>query len=114
MNNEYLENIATLNSFLDLEENWDGEGAHTFNNQLITQLSQLLKTLKIQPDIFPLQNGAIVFEYGNVKEKYLEIVFYPTNHIDIYQKDITGKSIKKLHEPYTQDKIHEVINNYIN
>lgn len=75
MNNELKENIETLVCISKLEDNWDGQGAKQFNKDFIYFLSQIIMNLSIQPDISPLQDGSVVFEFGNVSSNYLEFTF---------------------------------------
>lgn len=65
-------NINKLDEFLSIEENWDGEGAWKFNKKYINHVKELINSLdeELQPEIFPLQDGLVVFEWGSVSFDY--------------------------------------------
>lgn len=110
MDRELKENIEILDDFLKLTDNWDGEGACVFNKVFTDFVANILLNLEIQPDVFPLQNGSIVLEFGNVKNKYLEIAISPEKRIDIYKKDGTGNNVKRSNIPYNLNFIKQEVN----
>lgn len=87
---ELKENLEILNSFLQLENNRNGEGAKNFSYGFIEFVSNIVSDLNVQPDIFPLENGNIVLEFGNVRSKYLEFEIFPNKKVNLYKKDIFG------------------------
>lgn len=112
MDDKLKENVKILKNFLRITENWDGEGAKSFSNDFIEFISSVIMNFEIQPDIFPLQNGSIVLEFGNVKNKYLEIAISPEKRIDIYKKDGTGNNVKRSNIPYNLNFIKQEVNWY--
>lgn len=99
-----------MDDFLKLTDNGDGEGACGFSEEFIEFVSNILVHLEIQPDVFPLQNGNIVLEFGNVKNKYLEIIISPQKQMNIYKKDGMGNTEKHSHIPYSLEFInHELM-----
>jgi len=78
-----IKNIEKLNEFLDLRENWNGNNAKPFKEEVIDKCIDLINLLSIdnQPEIFPTARNTIQFEYDN-KNKYLEF--------EISEKSIDG------------------------
>ncbi len=110
MSIELTENLTILYEFLELQENWDGEGAKSFNKDFIDFLCGIIMDLKIQPDIFPLQDGKVVFEFGNVKNKYLEFSFDCDKHMDIYRKNSDGHRSKETNIAFSKDRFDQEVN----
>lgn len=52
-----LDRISALN------DNWDGYGAESLPEYLIISASELIRKLRIQPEIFPTADGTIQIEY---------------------------------------------------
>lgn len=109
MSIELTENLSVLHDFLELEDNWDGEGAKQFNKAFIDFLSQIIMNLTIQPDIFPLQDGRVVFEFGNVRSKYLEFSIDSEKHMDIYKKDEEGQRFKDINVAFTESRFEQEV-----
>ena len=70
---ELLENLEKLESFLNLPENWNGNGAKPFSFELINYVIEILCRLPKQPQIFPTAENSIQLEYDNPDGSYLEI-----------------------------------------
>lgn len=110
MSIELTENLAILHEFLELQDDWDGEGAKSFNRDLIDFLCGLIMDLEIQPDIFPLQDGKVVFEFGNVKSKYLEFSFNHDKHMDVYKKSSDGHRVKDINIAFSKERFDQEVN----
>lgn len=109
MSLELTENLAVLHDFLELEDNWDGEGAKQFNKEFIDFLSQIIMNLSVQPDIFPLQDGRVVFEFGNVRSKYLEFSINDEKFMDIYKKTKDGQRYKYVNVAFTENRFDQEV-----
>lgn len=109
MSLELTENLSILNDFLELEDNWDGEGAKQFNKEFIDFLSQIIMSLSVQPDIFPLQDGRVVFEFGNVRSKYLEFSINDEKYMDIYKKTEDGQRYKYVNVAFTENRFDQEV-----
>lgn len=81
------ENITTLREISLLEEGWDGYDARKINEKVIKKLEQILPSLFEQPDIFPLVNGNIQFEYEKENGEYLEFETLNDKKIKIFTLD---------------------------
>lgn len=109
---ELIENLITINSFNDLSDNWDGEGAKGFSKYFLKFVSNVVSSLSLQPEIFPLQDGSIQFEFGNVKSKYLEFCISPNKKMNIYKKNIVGNRIREDNLVFSINKVQEEIKWY--
>lgn len=107
-------NIKTLKEFLELEDDWDGEGAKRFDKEFIDFLCQEILTMPIQPDdIFPLQDGSVVFEFGNVRNYYLEIKLSPHHYIKVYRRFADKETSGNIYFEYSRKIINDEIKNYL-
>lgn len=70
--NRLTKNIEKLNRFLTFSENWNGYGAKPFSSQVIEKAIRLIKSLKYQPEVFPIPGGCIQFEYEKDNGSYIE------------------------------------------
>lgn len=67
-------NLQTIEDFLLLGENWNGNHAPPFNNVLIEATQDIIKNIREdQPDIFPTARESIQLEYEKENEDYLEL-----------------------------------------
>lgn len=92
---DMTENIDFLQEIKNYGENWDGEGAKPFDAGFIQEITDLVSTLKLQPDIGPTGRGSIDFEYGSRKNghKYLGIEIYESDRsVHTYWKDAAGNT----------------------
>lgn len=84
-NSELNASLERLDSFLSLEEDWNGYNAPAFRKPLIDFAKNVVKTLIRQPEIFPIAGGAIQFEYEKPSGEYLEFELYEDGHIHRFQ-----------------------------
>lgn len=93
-------NIEIINSFANLPQNWNDNGATPFSTSLIHAATRLIQDLEYQPEVFPTGRASILFEYGKpsgeflsleVFENKIETFFVPNNetqtlgHCDIVE-----------------------------
>lgn len=90
------ENIRILESFKNLEKNWDSEGAEPFDVAIIEKCIDIIKSpfLRFQPDIYPTGRGSIQFEYEKSNGEYLEIEIF-LEHLNYYYEDQIGKEVEQ-------------------
>lgn len=84
-NPEVAVSLKRLDSFLDLEEDWNGYGAPVFRKPLIDFAKNVVRTLSHQPEIFPIAGGAIQFEYEKPSGEYLEFELYEDGSVHRFQ-----------------------------
>lgn len=73
LNDLCLYNLRKIDDIARLPNNWNGNGATSFSNQLIDKIRQIVVSLKRQPEIFPTGCNSIQIEYDGPKNSYLEI-----------------------------------------
>ena len=86
------ENLALLNSFYSLGENWDFYGAHPFAPTLIQRAIALIFQLKQQPNIFPTARDSIQFEYTKENGDYLEFEMFLSGDIKAFSMLHSGET----------------------
>jgi hypothetical protein len=69
--------IKTIKSFRDLKQNWNGYGAEPISEEVINKALKLVKELKPIPEIFPVANNSIQFEWETDDQVlYLEMEIF--------------------------------------
>lgn len=74
-----------IESFSELEKNWDGYDAYEISNQSIAVANSVLDSISKSIDtntisVFPMRNGGIEFEIGDYKA--IEIFNYEVTEIE--------------------------------
>lgn len=64
--------IERLRSFEKYPFGWDGYSASTFSHEFIEYAIDIVKGLPTQPEIYPLSDGRVQFEYSKKTGEYLE------------------------------------------
>ena len=82
LNNLVLENLTKLDKISDLKENWNEEGAPSISKDVIQKAKRAIIVLDIQPEIFPVADNSVQFEYS-FNDSYLELQFY-RNNIEVF------------------------------
>lgn len=98
------ENLNTLHQISELEDNWDNEGAQSFEKDLIKKVVHLVETIRFQPQIFPTARDSIQLEYDKKNGDYLEFeifknsakMFFCSHGGEHYEKDIDITLIGKM------------------
>ena len=72
---KYQKLVDKINSYRDLEYNWNGYGAPKFSELVIESSLALLQELTIEPNVSPTGRNSIQFEY-QLGEDYFEIEVY--------------------------------------
>lgn len=70
------ENLERLQQISELEYNWDGEGAQSFDKNLISVVVNLIEKISLQPQIFPTARDSIQLEYDKTNGDYLEFEIF--------------------------------------
>lgn len=79
--------LQVLDDIALLEENWNDNGAPSFDEKMINQMRKIINKLTIQPEVFPTANGSIQFEYENEKGGYLEFELFNDNRLKVFSED---------------------------
>lgn len=101
-------NLYLLRSFLDLEYNWNDNGADPFSHNLISYAQSLVLDLIRQPDVFPTARQSIQFEYENENNDYLEIEIFK-DKMEIYI-ELNGFEDREFEIPLTDsNKLNKIV-----
>jgi hypothetical protein len=74
---EKLKSSALLDSFLSLNDNWNGYGARKFDPEFIDVVKKIVFKLEKNPKIFPTGRNSIQLEYQKDNGDYLELEVFP-------------------------------------
>lgn len=85
MNTEKQENLAILDSFITLQDNWDGCNAVAPEEQIIKLVKDFILQLKWQPEIFPTPDGGIQLEYTVGANQHLNIEILSEQTVNIFE-----------------------------
>ena len=88
---KFISNLNIINEIKSLPKNWNGNGAEPFSSRLITKVTNLIKNLTYQPDIFPTGEKSIQLEFENAKGDYLEFEIFENDDVQKFFCDSTGK-----------------------
>lgn len=104
-------NLKRINEMYKFKEGWDGYDADPIPKEILDLTKNLLKRIKIQPEVFPVATGRVQLEYekGN---NYLEIELCE-NSLSLFmlnEKDKDSFSIKSYYEFKGIDSISDYIN----
>lgn len=89
------ENLEKIASYADLEHNWDGTGSVPFSEDVLTQAENVIKMLKVQPEVYPSLDGSIQFDFTNFEDFYFEVSI-GSDYYEIYVDDANDKHYKNL------------------
>lgn len=106
-------NLNRLNDFSTFEENWDDYNASKINKYIIYHAEKLINNIDhdLQPEIFPMKNGSIQFEWGEEDKDsniYLELELLGDYNFNLYYLFNDGMDVKEANFNIT------IAKNYIN
>lgn len=98
-----------LKTISDLKDDWNDNGAKHFENSLLVQCFSILSTLEeFPPEVFPVADGSIQFEYEKEDGSYLEFDIFE-NEISEYRVYPDGKEIEQIVD---KNKISEEVKDF--
>ena len=104
-------NLAAVSGYADLKENWYGSGEVPFDEHVITVAKAVLSKLKVQPEVFPVRDGSIQFDFTSLKQFYLEATI-GRDYYEIFVTTSDGSldiNYKTTDVDKIVDRIHKVI-----
>lgn len=100
-------NKEKIQSYKNLQHNWNMAGAIPFDELFLNDIEVLLKKINIQPKIFPTGRNSIQFEYEKDNGDYLEF--------EIFDNKIFCLSIINNDEKTSEFNFDsEMVNNFLN
>ena len=98
-NEDLHRNLATLDEIKSLPANWDGCGAQGFSQFLLLTVNQILRGLRVQPEVFPTARQSLQLEYHKGAD-YLEFEIFKNLRVNKFQF-IDGQASQELDIPST-------------
>lgn len=92
-------NLNKLKTYSDLPENWNHEGAEAFSKFTIDLAKQIIEHVDIQPEIFPLDDDTVQFEWDGQSNSYLELKIGNDTKATLFVIDKTGNETTKIIVP---------------
>lgn len=89
-NMRHSDTIKRLQSFLELNENWNGYGACVFSHQLVQRAIEIVQLFPVQPEVYPISNGSIQFEFEKPHGEYLEFEIGESQNINVFRITAEG------------------------
>lgn len=104
-------NLNKIDEMYKFKEGWDGYDAEPIPKEVLDLTKNLLKRIKMQPEVFPVATGCVQLEYekGN---NYLEIKLCE-NNLSLFmlnEKDKDSFSVKSYYEFRGISSISDYIN----
>lgn len=76
LSKEVLESYKRLDNIKELGVDWDGYGAESFSKTLIEKCKKIIRSLPIQPSIYPTGRNSIQLQYELDDKSYLEFEIF--------------------------------------
>ena len=92
----------------ELPDNWNENGAKRFSDKLIAKCYSILFELTVFPEIFPVADGSIQFEFEKSDGSYLEFDIFE-NEVSEYRTYPDGREIERIVD---KNKISEEVKNF--
>ena len=98
------DNLRKLEVIRGLKDGWNGNGAPCLSEELVSRVSEIIKGLDIQPEIFPTALGTIQLEFDNSRRDHMEMEISDDDMAEVFivlyngeeyfeQIPVSGKSI---------------------
>jgi len=107
-NNKQVFNLNLLESFRTLNDNWNGNGATKFSNELIEEVKSILLKLDVPPKIYPTGRKSIQLEYEKKNGDYIEFEIFANNIINCFLIKGETETEKKINA----NQINEFLLNF--
>ena len=104
-------NLKKLERISSFSENWNGYGAQPLSPRVIKRAEYFVRRFIVQPEIFPIADGAIQVEWEKSNGEYLEIQINLDEKIPVFMIDADGKEFEMAIEADI-DSINEVLGTF--
>lgn len=99
--------IQKIKDFKSYKYNWNGNGARPFSEKLINKAVDLIQKFRITPEVFPVANDSIQFEWESRDEfLYIELEIFE-DKIEIFKLTGTEEKNEKYDE-LNDDQFKEI------
>ena len=79
-----MNNLARLDEYKELANNWNENGAKPFSVVFIESVKEMIRNLSVQPDVFPTARDSIQLEYEDMSGEYLELEVFEDRIATLY------------------------------
>lgn len=90
MDSEKRASLKALADIALLRDNWNGNGAKAFSNDILAHCKALITQLNVSPDVYPTAEESIQFEWEKSNGDYLEIEFFEDKKCRKYLERCNG------------------------
>lgn len=84
-----IDNLRRLDEIASLIDDWNGNGATAFSEDLLKRVRKIIVSVRSQPEIFPTANESIQLEWDREDGEYLEMEV-TLSGIDVFMIDKDG------------------------
>lgn len=84
------DNLKKLEQISGFKDNWNGNGAPVIPSVIIKKARALIKTLIIQPEIFPTALETIQLEFDNSRHDHMEIEIGRSDTVEVFVAPYDG------------------------
>lgn len=84
-------NLDKLSEIAALEDDWNGNGAGKFSEELIDKVRNIIIFLDIQPEVFPTACGTIQLECDKADGSHMEIEIGEETEAELFIVDNSGQ-----------------------
>lgn len=109
MSSDKYENLLRIDEIGQLQDDWNGNGASSFSEELLSTAKGIVRNTPVQASIFPTARDSIQFEYENDDDDYLELEVFEDKRVKKFLFDHNGNS---LTEYIAIDDISEVVSEF--
>lgn len=111
VNRDKIDNLRKLDNISLMKNDWNGNGARAFQQEVISKVRGIITVLSVQPELFPTACETIQLEYEKENGEYLEIEVGADAKAEVFQIDASGA--EKYYEIITEAKvINEVVSRF--
>ena len=106
---ELIDSLSKINSFVKFKENWNSYGASPYSKNVLDNAKKAILKLNYQPEIFPVADGSIQFEY-DFNNSHLEMQIFE-DRVEIYIADAAGNE-KEFKDIFSVSRIKEMVDRF--
>lgn len=81
---DVIESMVSIDGIARLDDNWNGNYASKFGENLLMFVREIVMRLEIQPIIYPTARDSVQFEYENIYGDYLEFEIFDDKVIKMF------------------------------
>ena len=92
---EKYESLLRINEIRELQDDWNGNGARKFSDELIKRVEKIVMGILRQPLIFPTAQDSIQLEYEKDNGDYLEFEIFESKEVKEFKYYADGKTMTR-------------------